>query len=104
MKSIGKTYLIEVIPQKEEIINGIYIPQTASSRQSVFYIGKIIDYGLGFTEEEKQELLPIGTKVIMDYRKSVSANKIRLNFGPNTYYIYEPENILAIIEEEEIDE
>lgn len=101
MKSIGKTYLIQIEPKKEETINGIYIPQTASSRETVYYIGRIIDYGTGFTEEEKTELLPIGTKVILDYRKEVSENKIRLNFEDNIYYIYEPEHILAIIEEEE---
>ena len=101
MKSIGKTYLIKIEPQKEEVVNGIFIPQTASSRDTVYYIGRIIDYGSGFTEEEKTELLPIGTKVILDYRKSVSENKIRLNFGEEIFYVYEPENILAIIEEEE---
>lgn len=99
MKSLGKTYLIKIEPQKEETIGGIFIPQTVSSRDTVYYIGRIADYGVGFTDEEKVELLPIGTKVILDYRKSVSENKIRLQMGKDLYYVYQPENILAIIEE-----
>ena len=75
MKSIGKTYLIKIEEQKEEQIGGIYIPQTASY-ESVYFTGIIADYGIGFTEEEKVELLPIGTKVLLDYRKEVSQNHI----------------------------
>lgn len=100
MKSIGKTYLIKINEQKEEQIDGIYIPQTASY-ESVYFTGIIADYGIGFTEEEKAELLPIGTKVLLDYRKEVSQNKIRLHLDDEIFYVYEPENILAIIEEEE---
>ena len=100
MKSLGKTYLIKIEPQKEEVVGGIILPETASSNEIVYYIGRIYDYGIGFTEEEKTELIPIGTKVIMDWHKDVAQNKIRLVFGSDIYYIYEPKNILAIIEEE----
>ena len=100
MKSIGKTYLIKIEEQKEEQIGGIYIPQNASY-ESVYFIGVIADYGIGFTEDEISELLPIGTKVLLDYRKEVSQNKIRLHLDDNIFYVYEPENILAILEEEE---
>jgi hypothetical protein len=54
-----------------------------------------------FNEDEKAELLPIGTKVLLDYRKEVSQNKIRLHLDNEIFYVYEPENILAILEEEE---
>lgn len=100
MKSIGKTYLIKIEEQKEEQVGGIFIPQNASY-ESVYFTGIIADYGIGFTEDEKAELLPIGTKVLLDYRKEVSQNKIRLHLDQEIFYVYEPENILAIIEEEE---
>lgn len=99
MKSIGKTYLIEVEKPKEEIINGIIIPQTATNRNSIFYIGKIIEYGIGFSEEEKKELIPIGTTVIMDYTKN--AKHIKVILADKLYYIYKPENILGIIKDKE---
>lgn len=99
MKSIGKTYLIEVEKPKEEIINGIIIPQTATNRNSIFYIGKIIEYGIGFSEDEKKELIPIGTTVIMDYTKN--AKHIKVILADKLYYIYKPENILGIIKDKE---
>lgn len=99
MKSIGKTYLIEVEKPKEEIINGIIIPQTATNRNSIFYIGKIIEYGIGFSEEEKKELIPIGTTVIMDYTKN--AKHIKVILADKLYYIYKSENILGIIKDKE---
>ena len=99
MKSIGKTYLIEVEKPKEEIINGIIIPQTATNRNSIFYIGKIIEYGIGFSEEEKKDLIPIGTTVIMDYTKN--AKHIKVILADKLYYIYKPENILGIIKDKE---
>lgn len=101
MKPIGKTYLIEVEKPKDEFVGGIYLPQTASMNELVHYIGKVIEYGIGFSEDEKKDLIPLETKVLLDYRKEVAQNKIRLNFGEHTYYIYEPEHILAIIEEAE---
>jgi hypothetical protein len=60
------------------------------------YIGRIYDYGLGFSEEEKKDLIPIGTKVIMNYLKNAEG-KIRLIFGKDQFYVQPVENILAII-------
>lgn len=103
MKPIGKTYLIKIEPQQEEKVGDIFIPQTAALYESIPFIGIIADYGLGFTEDEKCELLPIGTKVLLDYRKEVAQNKIRLQLDKDLFYVYEPENILAILEDEEED-
>ena len=100
MKSIGKTYLIKIEDTKEETVGGIFIPELASRQTVIPYIGRIHDYGLGFTAEEIKDLIPIGTKVIMDYRKDHADGKIRLIFGKEQFYVYKPENILAIIEEE----
>jgi hypothetical protein len=38
MKSLGKTYLIKIEDTKDEIINGIFIPQTASIQNTIPYI------------------------------------------------------------------
>ena len=101
MKPIGKTYLVKIRPQKFETVGGIFIPQTARQDQMIHYIGKIFAYGIGFTKEEKKDLIPLGSTVILDYRKIVAEDKIRLVFGDTTYYVYNPEHILAIIEDED---
>lgn len=101
MKSVGKTYLIKIEPQKTDYVGGIYLPQLASANQTIFYIGRIHDYGLGFSEDEIKELLPIGTKVILNWKTNDPIGKIRLNFGEDIFYIYKPEHILATISEEE---
>lgn len=100
MKSIGKTYLIKIEPQKEESVGGIILPETAATTDIIYYIGRIYDYGIGFTEDEKKDLIPIGTKVIMDWHKEVAEKKIRLIFGEEQFYVYDPQHILAIIDEE----
>lgn len=98
MKSIGKTYLINIeISHKEETAGNIILPQTGLTRETIHYIGRIFDYGIGFTEEEKKTLIPIGTKVLMNYKKDV--NRIKLIIEDKIYYIYNPEDILGIIEE-----
>lgn len=101
MKSVGKTYLIKIEPQKGEYVGSIYLPQIASARQTIFYIGRIHDYGLGFTEDELKTLLPIGTKVILNWKADDPIGKIRLQFGEDIFYIYKPEHILAVINEDE---
>lgn len=100
MKTLGKTYLIEAELPKDEITEcGIILPVTGSSRDYEAYMGKLIDYGTGFTQEQKKDLIPIGSKVIMDYGKKAKRTKLLMN--QKTYYIYNPEDILAIINEEE---
>jgi co-chaperonin GroES (HSP10) len=99
MKSLGKTYLVKIEDTQTEMEGGIYIPQTASRMNTIPYIGRIHDYGLGFSEEEKKDLIPIGTKVIMNYLKNAEG-KIRLIFGKDQFYVQPVENILAIIEED----
>jgi hypothetical protein len=104
MRSVGKTYLIKIEPQHDEYIGNILLPETAAARNTIFYIGRIHNYGIGFTDEEIKDLIPIGTKVIMNWKKpenSDSLGKIRLIFGEEMFYIYEPEQILAIIEEDD---
>jgi co-chaperonin GroES (HSP10) len=101
MKSVGKTYLIQVEMPTEEIVEGgIILPQTTSNDQLIHYIGTVIDYGLGFTEEEKKDLVPIGTRVIVDWKTKDAIGKIKLKLGQNTYYIYDPKYVIAMFVEE----
>lgn len=98
MECIGKKYLIQGQLPKEEIKKGIYIPVFGTNRDFGSYIGTIISYGTGFTEQEKKDLIPIGTKVLLDYSKKLQ--RIKLIMSEKNYYIYDPDDILAIIEEE----
>lgn len=98
MECIGKRYLIQAQLPKEEVTKeGFIIPVFGTNRDFGSYIGTLIGWGTGFTQEEKKDLIPIGTKVIMDYSKDVS--KIRVIMNEKSYYIYNPEDILATIED-----
>lgn len=97
MECVGKKYLIQGELPKEEIKKGIILPVYGTNRDYGSFIGTIVGWGTGFTENEKKDLIPVGTKVIMDYSKNVE--KIRLIMSEKNYYIYNPDDILAIIEE-----
>lgn len=97
MECVGKKYLIQGQLPKEEVKNGIILPVYGTNRDYGSFIGTLVGYGTGFTEQEKKDLIPIGSKVIMDYSKNVE--KIRLIMSEKNYYIYNPDDILAIIEE-----
>lgn len=97
MECVGKKYLIQGELPKEEVVNGIIVPVYGTNRDYGSFIGTIVGYGTGFTEQEKKDLIPLGSKVIMDYSKNVE--KIKLIMSEKNYYIYNPDDILAIIEE-----
>lgn len=100
MKSLGKTYLIRTEIPKEDITEeGIIIPMFGSNKEFETYIGYIMDYGIGWTQDQKKDLIPINTKVILDYSKH--AKRTKLIMQDKVYYIYKPEDILAIIDEQE---
>lgn len=100
MKPIGKTYLIDAELPKDEIKEGgIIIPITENKRNYEPFIGYIKQYGIGFTEKQKKELIPIGTKVILNYNKGVK--KTKLFMDEKIYFIYNPEDILAIITQDQ---
>lgn len=63
--------------------------------------GHIAEYGIGFTDEEKKDLLPIGTRVILDYKKHEEIYKIRLMLDQEQFYVYKPDEILAFFTEDE---
>lgn len=96
MKPVGKTYLIEVIKREaiEKLDCGLYIPND-SSVHDIFYEGKIIEYGCGWSNEEIKELLPLNTIVIFEYQ---SKRGTKLQLSDRILLIHEPEQIIAIKE------
>lgn len=97
MECVGKKYLVEGELPKAETKNGIYIPVFGTNKDFGSYIGTVIGWGTAWTKEEKKDLIPIGTKIIMDYTDK--NDKTKLIMGEKNYYIINPEHILAIIED-----
>lgn len=98
MKPMGKTCLIKAEIKKEpQLINGIYIAATNDEMNDIFYQGKIIAYGNGYTDEEIKNLVPIGKTVIFDYKEKRGT---KLIFGKNVYYIKYEDQLLGVIEDE----
>lgn len=101
MKPIGKTYLIKCETRSDvELINGIYIPTNydVDGISDVFYEGIVISHGTRYTEEEIKDLVPIGTKVVFEWKEKRGT---KLIFGKNVYYIKYEDQVLGIIEDEE---
>jgi co-chaperonin GroES (HSP10) len=99
MECIGKRYLIECDPLTTETKDGIILPFFGNSRDYTTYRGTIIGWGTGWTKKEQKELVPIGSKIILNYKEQ--NDKIRLFIGEKSYYICKAEDILATIIEEE---
>lgn len=97
MECIGKKYLVQGQLPKPETKNGIYIPVFGTNKEFGSYIGTIIGHGTGFSKKEKKDLIPIGTKIIMDY--SNKNQRTKLIMDEKNYYIIDPDNILATIED-----
>lgn len=98
MECVGKKYLVQGQLPKEEVVKGIILPVYGTNRDFGSYIGTIIGWGTGWTQEEKKDLFPVGKKVVLNYKEKT--NKIKLLMGEKNYYICEPDDFLAIIEEE----
>lgn len=97
MECIGKKYLVQGEVPKAETKKGIYIPVFGTNREFGSFIGTIIGHGTGYTKKEKKDLIPVGTKIIMDYNEK--SQRTKLIMGEKNYYIIDPENILATIED-----
>lgn len=97
MKPVGKTYLIEVVKHNEieKLDCGLYIPNDTSVHD-IFYEGTIVEYGCGWTDDELKDLIPIGTKIIMDYS---SKKGTKLQLTERILIIHESDQIIAIKED-----
>jgi co-chaperonin GroES (HSP10) len=99
----GKTYLVKC--EKPDYVTnegGIFVVNESQGVHDVFWKGIIIEYGLGWTEEEKRDLVPIGSTIIMSYGKnSGDQGGTKLVIENEHYYIRDANEILGIIEDEE---
>ena len=96
MIPIGRTYLIECDPP-ESITNegGIFVVNEVDKMKDGFWKGKVKAYGTLFTEEEKKNLVPIGSEVIMDVKKKAD---IKIVIKNKVFYVRKEDEILGVIE------
>lgn len=95
MQPIGKTYLIKAIKKKDtSLVNGIYIPDD-SSIHDIYYEGTILSYGTGWSKDELQKLIPIGTTIFFNY---TSKSGTKLIIGDEILYIHDKDQILCVKE------
>jgi co-chaperonin GroES (HSP10) len=93
---IGNTVLITTKKENENItlVDGIYIPTEKNNLKTIHYIGNIASYGTLVTDETKN-ILPIGTKVLFDWKKK-SGTKLQID--NKLLYIKDVNDILGVIE------
>ena len=93
MKPLGKTYLIEIPEQKEEILAGGIILPSENKTKLVHYRGIIKEIGLGFN---KDNVVNKGDMIIFDWKQK--QGKVKILLGKELYYIVEEPLILAVEE------
>jgi co-chaperonin GroES (HSP10) len=96
MKPIGKTYLIKC--KAESITNegGIYVVNSVDEIQDSFWKGVVVGYGTK-VDESKDDVVPIGTTVIMDTSKKSAAKMI---LKKTQYIVRDIDDIVGVIEDE----
>ena len=99
----GKTYLIKC--EKGEYVTqegGIFIINDTDSLKDMFWKGIVVEYGSGWTDKEKQDLIPIGSKIVMSYGKnSGDGGGTKLVIEDEIFYIRDANEILGTIEDED---
>ena len=101
MEPLKKTYLVRVEQvDAYEDVGGVIVVNDVNKMKDASWKGVIEAYGTGWSEEEKKDLLPIGTKVVMTYgKKSGDKGGVKLVFHGTVYYVRGFEEILGVIEE-----
>ena len=95
MKPIGRTYLIECEKIDDITKEGdIYVVNSVDKVKDGFWKGVVKEYG---TLLDGDDLVPIGTKVVMDTTKKAEA---KLVLGKKVYYIKKEDEIIGVIEDE----
>lgn len=93
IKPLGNRVLVKVNEEKERVVGGIYIPETAQQKP---YQGEVIAVGPGKKFEDK--VIPmsvkVGDKIIY---KDYAGAKLELD-EEGTYLILNEDDIYAIVE------
>lgn len=95
MRPLGKTYLIEIPNQKDEVLEGGIIIPSENKTKLVHYRGKVKEIGLGFNNDN---IVKINDIVYFDWKQK--EGKVKILLGQELYYIVEEPLILAIEESE----
>lgn len=95
MRPLGKTYLIEIPDQKDEVLEGGIIIPSENKTKLVHYRGKVKEIGLGFNNDN---IVKINDIVYFDWKQK--EGKVKILLGQELYYIVEEPLILAIEESE----
>lgn len=90
MRSLGKTYLIKIEDQKEEVLEGGILLPAENKNKLVHYKGQIQEIGLGFNGDN---IVNKGDYVIFDWKQK--QGKVKVILGQELYYIVEESLILA---------
>ena len=90
MRPLGKTYLIEIPDQKEEILDGGILLPAENKNKLVHYRGTIKEIGLGFKNDN---IVSINDKVLFNWK--VKKGKVKVIMENKLFYIVEEPLILA---------
>lgn len=93
MRPLGKTYLIEIPEQKDEILEGGIIMPKEKKSNLVHYRGIVKEIGLGFNNDN---IVQKGQAVLFDWKQK--AGKVKIFLGKDMFYVVEEDLILAIEE------
>ena len=95
MRPAGRSYLVEVEPDKDRIVDGVLIPGAGNAARLAHYRGVVRAAGLGFGPGEAG--LKEGDRVLFDWRKK--EGKVKLMLAGRLYYAV-PEDLVLAVEEE----
>ena len=98
MKPTGKTYLLKCEIDKEDAINenGIFVLNNINRYEDGFWKAVVIGYGTKVDLSKDKDILPIGTKVVIDCRDKTG---MKLVIRESVLYVKPIENILGVIED-----
>lgn len=92
MRPLGKTYLIKIEDQKDEILEGGIILPSENKNKLIHYHGQIQEIGLGF-DKTHDNIVKKNDYVIFDWKQK--NGKVKVILGDELYYIVEESLILA---------
>ena len=102
MIPFGKTYLVKLDKLEAYDNEGsIYLPNPTAEFQEGWK-GTVVEYGAAWTDEEKKDLVPIGSRGVMTYGKENTHDKggKKLVIKQQVYLVRGAEDIVGIIEDE----
>lgn len=96
-----KTYLIK-LDKLEHFENDSGIIVINENKENLLsWKGTVVEYGAAWTEEEKKDLVPIGTRIAMTYGKDTGdKGGVKLVIRDDVYMIRDANEIIGVLEDE----